>query len=194
MMNLKLSLLIVLFMSLVSCNTSKKTNVKLSKEEQQTYMDKGNDITQKAFKLLGKNLISQMQQGGPSQALPFCNVQAIPLTEIIATQEKVQLKRVSRMYRNSANKPNATELHVISDYESDLLRGKKLAPVLISSPEGKPQFFAPIFINKKCLACHGVIHSQVSKKTDSLIKALYPNDLATGYKVGDLRGIWSVQF
>jgi len=34
----------------------------------------------------------------------------------------------------------------------------------------------------------------VSKPTDSLIKTLYPNDLATGYKVGDLRGIWSIQF
>lgn len=193
-MNLKLSLLFVLFIGLVSCNTSTNSTTKLSEEAQKKYMDKGTEITQKAFKLLSDNLMTQMQQGGPSQALPFCNVQALPLTASIATQENVQIKRVSKMFRNSANKPNTTERHVISDYENTLLRGEELSPVLISTLSGKPQFFSPILINKKCLSCHGVIRKQVSKQTDSLIKVVYPNDLATGYKVGDLRGIWSIQF
>jgi len=31
-------------------------------------------------------------------------------------------------------------------------------------------------------------------QTDSIIKKLYPFDIATGYSEGDLRGIWSITF
>jgi len=190
MINLKYSVLFVLFVGLISCNTSTKQ----SKEAQKEYISKGKEITQKSFKLLSENLMTQMKQGGPKQAIPFCDLQAIPLTESIATKENVQIKRVSKLFRNKANNPNTEELGVINDYETALMNGEKLAPVLLSQFQGEPHFYAPIIINKKCLGCHGVVGKQVSKPTDSLIKTLYPNDLATGYKVGDLRGIWSIQF
>ncbi|PCI32789.1 MAG: hypothetical protein COB60_08780 [Flavobacteriaceae bacterium] len=188
-MNLKY-LLVVLFVGLVSCNTA----TKLSKEAQIEYIAKGKEITQKSFKLLSGNLMKQMKQGGPVQAIPFCNVKAIPLTDEIAKQEYVSIKRVSKRFRNEINKPSSIELGVIEDYKVALENGEMLSPVLLSQPTGKPQFYAPILINSKCLVCHGTVGVEVSKATDSLIKSLYPKDLATGYKVGDLRGIWSVQF
>jgi len=190
MINLKYIVLFVLFVGLVGCNTS----TKLSKEAQIEYLSKGKEITQKTFKLLSGNLMTQMKQGGPKQAIPFCNLQAIPLTANMATQENVQIKRVSKLFRNEANMPSSEELGVINDYETALKNGENLAPVLLNPLQGAPHFYAPIIIDKKCLACHGVVGEQVSKPTDSLIKTMYPNDLATGYKVGDLRGIWSIQF
>lgn len=189
-MKINYILVIVFSIGLISCDTSHK----LSKEAQKEYLSKGKEITQKSFKLLSGNLMTQMKQGGPKQAIPFCNLQAIPLITSIASQENVHIKRVSKLFRNEANKPNTEELRVINDYETALKNGEKLAPVLLNQPQGEPQFYAPIIINKKCLGCHGMVGEQVSKSTDSLIKTLYPNDLATGYKVGDLRGIWSIQF
>ncbi|MBL4747183.1 MAG: DUF3365 domain-containing protein [Flavobacteriaceae bacterium] len=190
MIKLKYTVLFVLFVALVSCDTT----AKLSKEAQEEYLSKGKDISQKTFKLLSGNLMQQMQQGGPSQALPFCNLQAIPLTESIALQENVQLKRLSTLYRNIKNKPNVAEERILNTYNRALINGEKLSPVLMSSPTGKPQFYAPIIIGEKCLSCHGTVGKEISLKTDSLIKTMYPKDLATGYKVGDLRGIWSIQF
>lgn len=189
-MKLKYSVLFVLFVGVISCTVS----TKLSKEDQEKHLSKGKEICQKSFALLSGNLGAQMKQGGPSQALPFCNLRAIPLTEEIAKQEQVTIKRVAKLYRNEENKPNSEALGIINKYETALKKGEELTPVLISSPSGKPQFFAPIMINKKCLACHGTVGLEVSQKTDSLIKILYPNDLATGYKIGDLRGVWSIKF
>jgi hypothetical protein len=59
---------------------------------------------------------------------------------------------------------------------------------------GSPHFYAPILLQQKCLACHGEIGKNVTVKTDSIIKSFYPHDAATGFKEGDLRGIWSIAF
>ena len=59
---------------------------------------------------------------------------------------------------------------------------------------GGPHFYAPIFLQQKCLACHGEIGKNVNAETDSIIKSIYPYDAATGFKEGDLRGIWSIAF
>jgi len=184
-------ILIVFVIAFISACSSDK---KLTKEEQEMYMEKGMHIVQNSFDLLSSNLMEQMKQGGPNQAVPFCNIQALPLTAIIALQEDVELKRVSKLYRNEANKPNAEALRVISNYEEMLKKEEKLSPILLNQSSGKPHFYAPIIINKKCLSCHGDVGKQISKATDSLIKTVYPNDLATGYKIGDLRGVWSIQF
>ena len=59
---------------------------------------------------------------------------------------------------------------------------------------GKPHYYAPILFEKKCLMCHGTVDRELTKKADSIIKSFYPNDLATGFSEGDLRGIWSISF
>ena len=59
---------------------------------------------------------------------------------------------------------------------------------------GNPHFYAPILLQQKCLTCHGIIGEDITFKTDSIIKSIYQNDVATGFKEGDLRGIWSITF
>jgi hypothetical protein len=59
---------------------------------------------------------------------------------------------------------------------------------------GDRHFYAPIIVQKKCLTCHGEVGVDVTKKSDSIIESYYPKDLATGFKEGDLRGIWSITF
>ena len=50
-------------------------------------------------------------------------------------------------------------------------------------------FYKPIVINNEaCLKCHGNVEGDLAK----VIKATYPEDRATGYKMGDLRGMIAV--
>jgi hypothetical protein len=44
------------------------------------------------------------------------------------------------------------------------------------------------------LNCHGVIGKNIDSTVYKTIKDFYPNDAATGYKLGDLRGMWSIKF
>lgn len=45
-----------------------------------------------------------------------------------------------------------------------------------------------------CLQCHGNPNAEIKPETYTALKALYPNDKATGYDVDQVRGIWSISF
>jgi len=45
-----------------------------------------------------------------------------------------------------------------------------------------------------CLGCHGTEGGDINAKTLKIIKQKYPEDKATGYKEGDLRGWWKITF
>ena len=163
-----------------------------SEKEKQVYTVKGNEISQKAFKALSSELMAQMKAGGPVQAVSFCNVNALPLTETVSKENGVQIKRTSDKIRNTANEATARELEVIMSYKSLMGSGQELRPVV--EKEGKQvHYYAPIKVQAACLNCHGDAR-QVSKPADSILKLKYPDDVARYYKEGDLRGIWSITF
>lgn len=63
------------------------------------------------------------------------------------------------------------------------------------SPEGSVHFYAPILLAAPvCLQCHGRPEKDIAPATMAAIKKLYPEDKATGFQLGDLRGLWRVTF
>jgi hypothetical protein len=64
-------------------------------------------------------------------------------------------------------------------------------------PIGEDQylFTQPIMVESAlCLTCHGKPDNGLLKETNDFIKSKYPKDQATGYEIGDLRGMWSITF
>ena len=51
------------------------------------------------------------------------------------------------------------------------------------------RFIKPILTGKVCLTCHG---SEIEEGLAFRIKELYPNDRAIGFKLGEIRGAFSV--
>lgn len=184
----KITLLFVVLLILNSCSKS------LSKKEIENYTIKGKEIAQATAKKLGGTMTEKMKDGGVKDAVPFCNTKAIPLTEEMSSKFDVSIKRTSHLLRNEDNKPNDEEVLVINSYKDLMAKGKGLKPVVELDNDGNPHFYAPIITQKKCLTCHGEIGKDVTKKSDSIIESYYPKDLATGFKEGDLRGIWSITF
>jgi sulfite reductase alpha subunit-like flavoprotein len=166
----------------------------LTKNDKKEYVIKGKEIAQATVKELGSNLMKHMKEGGPQQAIPFCNASANPLTEEIAKKYNVSIKRTSHKIRNDDNKPNEAEETILKQYFASISNNEELKPIVSKDEEGKVHFYAPIKLEAKCLACHGTIGQEVSIRTDSILKVLYPNDKATGFKVGDLRGIVNITF
>ncbi len=177
--------LILLIVLQVSCKSDS-----LSDKEIKVHTIKGKEIGQAVLTKLGGSLMQQMKSGGVKKALPFCNVAAIPLTKELSRTHNVTIKRTSHKLRNQNNKPNLEEESILKQYLASISKGEKIKPIVKKGQNGKVHFYAPMKLNNKCLACHG----NVSKQTDSIIKSLYPNDKATGFKDGDLRGILSVTF
>jgi len=184
----KITLILTALVVLSSCSKS------LSNKEVENYTIQGKEIAQATAKKLGSNLVEKMKDGGVKEAVPFCNTKAIPLTEEMSNKFDVTIKRTSHLLRNENNKPNDEEVVVINNYKDLMVKGKGLKPVVELDKDGNPHFYAPIIMQKKCLTCHGEIGINVTKKSDSIINSYYPKDLATGFKEGDLRGIWSITF
>ncbi|MCB0456733.1 MAG: DUF3365 domain-containing protein [Flavobacteriaceae bacterium] len=142
---------------------------------------------------LGKNLMGKLQKEGPIKALEFCNLKAFPITDSMAMVHSATIKRVSDKFRNPKNKASSKEIGYIQKFQKDIIDGLESKPI-IDSTTNKVRFYYPIVTNSMCLQCHGAPNETISKETLSKIKLLYPNDLATGYNVNEVRGIWSIEF
>jgi hypothetical protein len=161
-------------------------------EKQKTYEEIGLEYALSTKKVLGENLMGTIQKKGTLEALAFCNIQAMPLTDSMSFNYNATIKRVSDKNRNPNNKANAEELKYIEQFKRDSAENKESKPVVVDKGE-KVQFYYPIPTNTMCLQCHGKpenIKPEVRAKT----LKLYPNDLAIGYGENEVRGIWSITF
>ena len=184
----KLTVLLVALVVFSSCGTV------LSEKEKEVYTLKGKEIAEASFSALSTQLMAQMKAGGPAQAIPFCNQKAMPITDEISEKYEATIKRTSTNVRNEQNAPSARELEIMAEYQQMISEKKELKPIVEINNNKQKHFYAPIILKANCLVCHGKVNETVSVKTDSIIKSLYPNDKATGYSEGDLRGVWSINF
>jgi len=131
-----------------------------------------------------------MKAGGPGSAVTFCNEHAMTLTNTLSGDYNCIIQRVSDKYRNPANKLSATDKKVLAK----MISSKALNPVMISE-NGRMVYYKPIKIAMPaCLSCHGSTGKEMDAKTLEIIRLKYPDDLATGYKEGDIRGLWKITF
>lgn len=95
-------------------------------------------------------------------------------------------KQVAVKNRNPANLADPEAAAQLQRFESDsALR----AVILTTAMNGRPgvRYLRRITVESSCLLCHG---DQASRP--AFVTANYPQDRAFGFKVGDLRGAYSV--
>ena len=165
----------------------------VSGADEVTYLRLGKEITDTVGATLKGNLVAAMQDGGPVNAMQFCNMEAMALTDVYSARYNTDVKRVSDKNRNPKNAPGEKELAVLDDFKRMLEAGEPLSPKVVIDTEGKKNYYAPIFTGGVCFTCHGN-PKNMQPELVSAIDSLYPNDKAKGYAVDELRGIWSVKF
>lgn len=187
----KLFWVVIIFFLLVSCRSEEK---KEQKAFVKAYEETGKEIVKATFETVRANLQAAIQEGGPSNAIVYCNVSALPLTDSLAKNFDVKIKRSSHKLRNPENAPDALEEYMIGLYQ-DLKKMKKpMEPKAMLAKNGDVRFFAPIMIKAECMNCHGNVGKEITEETYKIIQNNYPDDQATGFAVGDFRGIWSINF
>lgn len=197
----------IVFFSIWSCTSDKKVDSEAVKEEIKSREIKrateaeivskvyeiGNSIVLSSKKTLGKNLKQSLTNGGVENAVNFCNLNAMILIDSLRKSFGVEIKRASLKARNQNDFPNALEKELLEAYAYQWKDSIALKANVQTLDGNRYLFTKPIHIdNDLCLKCHGTENNGLSKTTDDFIKTLYPNDKATGYQIGDLRGIWSI--
>lgn len=138
-----------------------------------------------------------MRAGGPANAIRVCNSRAPAIAADISRQQGWQVGRTSLRPRNPQNAPDAWEAGVLRQFEARKAGGESPAQLEhfeVVSSDGRQEFryMKAIAIPKgaPCLACHG---SNIEPTVAGQLKKLYPQDRATGYKTGDLRGAFTIR-
>lgn len=182
-----------------SCSEKKSTkqvkkNVQyVSGADEVTYLKIGEEITDTVQATLKANLMKAMQDGGPTNAVQFCNARAMGLTDTYSDKYSTEVKRVSDRNRNPKNAPSEKELAVMEDMRQAMKNGKPALAKVAIDEDGKKHYYAPIFTGGMCLACHGN-EKNMQPELVTVLDSLYPNDKARGYAAEELRGIWSIKF
>ncbi|MGK7396564.1 MAG: Tll0287-like domain-containing protein [Candidatus Cyclobacteriaceae bacterium M3_2C_046] len=154
----------------------------------------GNQIADTTQKTLAGNLVNAIQDQGIRGAIQFCNLAAYPLVDSLQKKLNVQIKRTSLQTRNPDNQPTSLEKQLLEAYHYNAENNLALEPAIQEIDEAYLLFAKPIVIgNPLCLNCHGEVGKQVQSENYQIIKGLYPEDQATGYQEGDLRGMWSIK-
>lgn len=150
----------------------------------------------KLGKALKAELQAAMQAEGTVGALRICNVEAVPITETISTEEGLIVARTSLRTRNAANIPDEWETGILNEFEVRKEAGEKASDLeswTIVTDEGGHRTFRymkAIPALPMCLKCHG---RRLDPEVATKMGELYPDDTATGYKAGDIRGAFTVR-
>ena len=185
---LALSLIIICLTGCTKDKTETVTGVQLS-QMRSTAME--------FMKELKGILIKEIQQGGIENAVAVCSDTAQLLTNDYGLQRGVFVRRVSFNNRNESNFPDEYEKHILNKFQvmqndGKLMETSENIEIMIEDESKFLRYMKPIFIQAECLNCHGS-ETDMQKETRELIAVKYPNDKATDYKLGDLRGAVSVK-
>lgn len=131
-----------------------------------------------------------MAEGGAASAIGVCAIEAPAIAANLSHESGWVIKRVSTKNRNALAAPDLWEKAVLSDFATQLAAGVEPQTLVFSqhTPLGfrfaKAQVIEPL-----CLTCHG---ANIAPDVAEALRKQYPEDLATGYALGDLRGIFSL--
>lgn len=165
-------------------------DAKAEKFNKEAAVDEAKSITKAFGGALKKELMAAMQSGGPMNALEVCNVEAMPITTQVAQEQNADVYRVSLKNRNSENLPNDWQTNVLKDFNTRADKGEDIATmasveILEVGDKKQMRFMKAVPTEGACLACHG---TQIGSELQAKIDELYPDDKATGYSLGEVRG------
>jgi hypothetical protein len=144
--------------------------------------------SQSARQMLGARLLTTLQaaiaENGHVGALDVCHSQAPGIALAVSTERGVRVGRTSLRQRNSANVPPI--------WATAAVQGGVTQPVWWQGPAGEWGELTPILTAAPCTSCHGTTEA-LAPGVAQAIASRYPDDRATGFEEGSLRGYFWVE-
>lgn len=150
----------------------------------QTPLERAALARESLFNELSTRLLAAMSNGGPAKAIEVCSKLAPKLAKEVGEQHHVSIGRTAIRLRNENNRPPA--------WAEPLLKDLPTKPVVQDLENGRTGVLFPILLKVQCLTCHGP-DDKIASEIRTELTRLYPNDKATGFQEGDLRGWFWVE-
>lgn len=149
---------------------------------------------QKFASTLQGHLQAAMKEGGPTMAIEVCRQRAPEIASDISSETGWSVGRTSLKLRNPDNAPDDWERAVLKDFDAQRAAGVPAAElsrheVVEDGDEQVFRFMRAIPTAGLCLTCHG---SELGGDIKHALERLYPEDQATGFSEGDVRGAFTI--
>jgi cytochrome c553 len=167
----------------------------LADEALQANIEEGKGVIKGFFGDLKGELEKGMKAQGPVASIDICHRVAPQIADAHTQMSGWQVGRTSLKVRNPDNAPDAWEEAVLKEFEARKAAGEdpmKLIKAEVVAEEGR-QFFRmmkAIPTAEVCTKCHG---TEIAEPVAAKLDELYPKDQARGFKVGDLRGAFTLK-
>jgi hypothetical protein len=134
-------------------------------------------------------LHNKLAQGGPALAFGSCHVDTTYLAYRIARAEGIAAGMTSGRLRDPTNKPKGWAADIVAAHTGRKAHDVKGFAVDLGDRIG---VLRPMVQTKTCASCHGTL-DELSPSVRRLIAERYPNDRATGFVEGEIRGWFWVE-
>ena len=151
---------------------------------QQAQRDRALAARKALFEDLFRTVSYVGRRGGPAGAIAVCKDRAPALAEATAKAHGVRIGRTSFRLRNPRNEAPG--------WVAPLTADRPDTPRYASGPRGEFGAVLPIKLQATCLPCHGP-EDAIPEDVRRRLREAYPDDRATGFREGDLRGWFWVE-
>lgn len=142
-------------------------------------------------------LQEEIARGGPDGAIEVCRDKAPQLARAASEQTGWNIRRVSLRNRNPKAVPDAWERAVLEEFDRRAAAGENPATlekgeVLTVDGRREYRYMKALPTQPLCTNCHGP-QEQLSAAVKAKLAQLYPQDKATGYTPGQIRGAMTIR-
>lgn len=142
--------------------------------------------------LLGE-LTRALADGGPVAAFDACGAAAPAIADRVAAAHGLaEIGRTALRVRNPANAADEFERAMFERWLAGTEPGDAYEVVARADGGHELRWMRPIRLQAMCVQCHGT-PEQIAPATRAALAERYPDDAATGFAPGDLRGAISVR-
>lgn len=137
-------------------------------------------------------LKEEIAKGGEASAIGVCAEQAPKMAKAASEQSGWSIRRVSLKNRNPKAAPDAWERAALQEFDARAANGEPVGALekwatVANGDKQELRYIKALPVQTLCLSCHGDA-AAVSADVATQIKNRYPNDLGTGYSIGQIRG------
>lgn len=140
---------------------------------------------------LKARLMTAMRDGGPEAAINVCAEEAPIIAQSVSSETGTTIGRTALRVRNTDNAADPWARSVLMSWSDEVNAEPAAALSYVDTVQVQAdgarsyRWARAIRLEPQCTLCHG---TDISAEINTLIAGRYPDDAATGFSPGDLRG------
>lgn len=148
-------------------------------------------LAQRFVGQLKPQLKQAMTEGGPTLAIEVCSSMAPKIADSLSAESGWLVKRVSLKSRNASRaQPDSWERGTLQQFDKRQAAGEAAMAIHYGETRGKQyRYMQAQGVDAICLVCHG---EDLTEPVRATLEKYYPDDWATGYSLGQVRGAISL--